>query len=1216
MAVNMNNLDYLLEPLLEMEEYKSILEQLNRINLDAPFNIAGPSDSQKAHLAYAICRHLNRKGIFITFNEMQARRFYEDFSFFLGDKVVMFPTKETLYYDVEAKSNDAVYKRITALARIIEGDYSIIVTSVDAVSNKLVPEKLFSSYILNIENGSQLDIQHLINNLVPMGYERADIVEGKGQFAVRGGIIDIFTVDQEDPLRIELFGDEIDSIRTFDVLSQRSIAKLDKVKILPAREIICPVSRREGIIKQIKRDLGSYVNTLKGKKGTDFIKQVRTSIEYDIERFENSFYFPGIDRYTSYIVDQPCHLADYVKDNPGGHPGDILGSYHGSCYGDHSDGNLIVFMDEPVRLSQRMDNLMLENHEVCKNLLEKGRILPQNTDILYDYENILRGLKTKQKVYLSAILHDGQQDFRQDSPRDFSQDLQHNILCKQNPSYYGFSELLVNDINSMKNNGSRIIILAGTKTRGEKLRDNLVSDGIEAVYNDAINDSLQPGKVTITHGSLNKGFQYPSIGFVVISEREVFGQDRRSRKTPKKKAKGAQINLFTDLNPGDYIVHQTHGIGQYVGIEKLVVENIHKDYLKIRYQEGDFLYIPTNQLDTVQKYIGAEGKAPKLSKLGGNDWTKTKKRVKESLKELAEDLVKLYAERKAIKGYSYSKDTVWQNEFEELFPYEETEDQLKCIEEIKNDMQSGKPMDRLLCGDVGYGKTEVALRAVFKAIMDGKQVAFLVPTTVLAQQHYSNFIERMKKFPVTVEMISRFRTRADQGKILKDLKKGHVDVLIGTHRLIQKDIQFKDLGLLVIDEEQRFGVMHKESLKNARPDVDVLTLTATPIPRTLHMSLIGVRDISVIEEPPEERYPVQTYVMEYNDDVIKDAITRELARNGQVFYLYNRVRTIDIKAFQIQELVPEARVGVAHGQMEERKLEDVMLKFINGEFDVLVCTTIIESGLDMPNVNTIIVEDADRMGLAQLYQLRGRVGRSNRLAYAYITYKKDKVLTEIAEKRLQTIKEFTEFGSGFKIAMRDLELRGAGNLLGPEQHGHIESVGYDMYCRLLDEAIRELKGELPVEREIEVTIDLNVNAYIDDEYINRELQKIEMYKKIASIRDEQDVIDIRDELLDRYGDLPAPVENLVDIAYIKALSGELGITSITEKDGAVILQLRNDKSISFEIIGKLAAKYKRQILFNAGNNPYLAYKMAENSREKFLENIKILLHEIKSFEVS
>lgn len=1180
-------MDYLIEPLLEMEEYNEILIQLNtdkKLKRPSQLLISGPSASQKAHLAYAFSSHLGVKAMFVTFNEMQARQLYEDFSFFIGDKVVFFPAKETIYYDIEAKSNDTIYNRIVALSRIVEGDYSIIITSIDALSSKLISRDLFSHHILEIDNSTIIDIQQLIEKLLTMGYERADMVEGKGQFAVRGGIIDIFTVDKDEPVRIELFGDEIDSIRTFDIITQRSIDRLDMVRILPAREIICPANARSEVIEMIKQDLDNYLDKLKDKKAGDFIKQVRTSIEYDIDRFESDFYFPGMDRYTSYIVDKASSLGDYVSED------------------------ILVFIDEPVKLSQRMENITLEHQEICKNLLEKGRILPRNIDILFNYEHICERLDNKQRLYLNTILHSNQ-GVRQDIKN-------YSIISKQNTSYHGFFEVLVNDLKEWKGNGSKVLIVVGTRTRGEKLRENLLADGIEVVYSDSVSKSLIPGTVIITQGSINSGFQYPSVGLVILNEREIFGNDKKRKKPSKRKSKNLDINLFTDLNPGDYVVHQAHGIGQYVGIEKLVIEGIHKDYLKIKYHDKDFLYIPTSQLDVIQKYIGSEGKAPKLNKLGGSDWVRTKKRVKESLKELAEDLVKLYAERKAIKGHSFSKDAVWQNEFEEQFPYEETDDQLRCVEEIKKDMESDRPMDRLLCGDVGYGKTEVALRAAFKAVMDGKQVAFLVPTTVLAQQHYNNFVQRMSNFPVTVEMISRFRTRAEQSKILKDLKKGQVDILIGTHRLIQKDIQFKDLGLLIVDEEQRFGVGHKERLKNMKPNVDVLTLTATPIPRTLHMSLIGVRDISVLEEPPEERYPVQTYVMEYNKEIIKDAINREMSRGGQIYYLYNRVRSIDVKASQIQELVPEARIGVAHGQMDEKKLEDIMLKFMEGDFDILVCTTIIESGLDLPNVNTMIIEDADRMGLSQLYQLRGRVGRSNRIAYAYITYKKDKMLSEIAEKRLQTIKEFTEFGSGFKIAMRDLEIRGAGNLLGPEQHGHIETVGYDMYCRLLDEAIRELKGELPAEKSLEVNIDLNIDAYISDDYINTEMQKIEMYKKIASIQDEQDVMDIKDELLDRYGDLPKPVENLISIAYIKALASKLDIVSITEKKEALILQLKDEKSIKIEIIGKLAEKYRRRILFNAGNNPYLTYKTGQIGKEKLLENIKILLQDIKNFGVS
>ena len=862
-------------------------------------------------------------------------------------------------------------------------------------------------------------------------------------------------------------------------------------------------------------------------------------------------------------------------------------------------------MDEPARQRQRIENLLLEHGETCKSLLEKGVILPESQEMFFDADSILSKLDSRKTVSLST--------FNSDSQASVVSKI-YNIASRQLGSFQGHVDLLFDSVRDWKASKSRVVILSGTRGRGERLCEALKEKGLDASYGSNIASPIQPGQVIITHGSLNKGFEYPALKLVIMSDKEAFGQDRKAKKAGSKH-KGSKINLFADLKIGDFVVHQAHGIGQYIGIEQLSVEGVKRDYLKIRYNDSGFLYIPTNQLDLIQKYIGSEGKSPKLSKLGGTDWLKAKNKVKESLQELAGELIKIYAKRQTARGFQFSTDTVWQQQFEEQFPYEETDSQLKCIEEIKQDMESGKLMDRLLCGDVGFGKTEVAIRAIFKAAMDGKQAAYLVPTTVLAQQHYTNFLERMRDFPVKVDVLSRFRTAADQHRVLRELKAGSIDVLVGTHRLLQKDIQFKDLGLMVIDEEQRFGVGHKEVLKERKTDVHALTLTATPIPRTLHMSLVGIRDISILEDPPEERYPVQTYVMEYNQDVIRDAINRELSRKGQVFYLYNRVRTIELKAAEIQALVPEARVAVAHGQMEGRELEDIMYGFIKDEYDVLVCSTIIESGLDMPNVNTIIVEDADRMGLAQLYQLRGRVGRSNRLAYAYITYKKDKVVSEVAEKRLQAIREFTELGSGFKIAMRDMEIRGAGNLLGPEQHGHMESVGYDMYCRLLDEAVRELKGEPARQDNEEISIDLNVSAYIDNSYIEVETQKIEMYKKIASIQDEQDAVDIEDELIDRYGDIPQPVRNLVAIAGIKAMARILGFSSVVEKNDAVIFQIANGRSINIEVIGKLAAKYKRQLLFNAGNSPYIMYRIAGIGRDKLLDNIKIVLQDVKCFEV-
>jgi len=1166
--------DYIIEPLLESKDYKNIIENITK---EFHISINGPSESQRAHISYAICSHLNSKGIFIAYNDLQARKIYEDFSYFFDKDVILFSSKEIMLHDVEAKSYDAVYDRITALDRILKSDYRFIVISAEAICQKLIDRELFKSSCLNFDQDSRIDLTFLIHKLVSIGYERVTTVEGKGQFAVRGGIIDIFPVNSENAYRIELFDDEIDSIRTFDVLSQRSVERTESIEILPAREMLYDRSELDGIISRIQNDLTAQKEKIDKNVQQDYLIKLDEKISHDIEKFKENFYFPGMDKYIPYIIQKPALITDYIAEE-----------------------NTIVFIDEPKRFQQRIENILNENAEMCKSLLEKGQLLPGCFDLYFEFDYIWRRLYEKKSVYFNTIMTD---EVLLAGSRKLS------IASRLLNSYQGNSDLMVEDIKYWKKSNFRVLILAGTRSRGEMFEETLKNKEVEAVYIDEIKEGILPGQVVITHGSLSKGFEYSDAEFVVVSGKELFGQDRKLKRQAVKKVKGKKINVFTDLNVGDFVVHQFHGIGKYIGIEQLTVENIKKDYLKIQYQDGAFLYVPTSQLDLIQKYIGSEGKTPKLNKLGGTDWIKTKAKTKESIMELAGELIKLYAMRESSKGHAFGKDTIWQKQFEEQFPYQETEDQLRCIEEIKRDMESDKPMDRLLCGDVGYGKTEVAIRAIFKAVMDGKQVAYLVPTTVLAQQHYNNFKERMKDFPVKVEMVSRFRTPAEQKRILKDVKAGLVDVLIGTHRLLQKDVVFKDLGLLVIDEEQRFGVMHKEKLKKLRANVDVLTLTATPIPRTLHMSLIGIKDISTIEDPPEERYPVQTYVMEYNEEVVKEAINREMARNGQVFYLYNRVRSINVKAAEIKKMVPDARIAVAHGQMDETELEDVMFRFINGEYDVLVCTVIIESGIDMPNVNTIIVEDSDKMGLSQLYQLRGRVGRSNRMAYAYITYKKDKVLSEIAEKRLQAIKEFTEFGSGFKIAMRDMQIRGAGNLLGAQQHGHIDSVGYDMYCRLLAEAISELKGQ-SVQEEIEVTIDVNVSAYIDSSYISSENEKIEMYKKIASVQDEQDVFDVEDELMDRYGNIPTPVLNLIKIAHIKALALKCGFSSVQEKNDSIIFQYIDSKYVNFEVIGKVMEKHRRKLLFNASNKPYITYRIADIKRESLLDNITILLQDI------
>ena len=769
--------------------------------------------------------------------------------------------------------------------------------------------------------------------------------------------------------------------------------------------------------------------------------------------------------------------------------------------------------------------------------------------------------------------------------------------------------MLIEDINLRKKNGYKTLILAGTRTRGERLVNTLRDRDIESVYKDIV-DSIELGQVVVTFGNLVKGFEYPDLKICVISDKEVFGEAKKSLPKKGSKRKGVgKITSFAELKPGDYVVHANHGVGVFKGIKQIEIAGNTRDYLDIVYDKGDKLYVPVDQLDLVQKYIGSEGKNPKINKLGGNEWQKAKAKVRKSINEIAEDLVKLYAARAALKGYKYSKDTEWQRQFEDEFPYEETPDQLTSLEEIKHDMESDKPMDRLLCGDVGYGKTEVAIRAAFKAVMDGKQVAFLVPTTILAEQHYKNLVKRFSDFPVKIDMVSRFRTTKQKKATLQALKEGNVDILIGTHRLVSKDIVFKDLGLLIVDEEQRFGVAQKEKIKSIKKNVDVLTLSATPIPRTLHMSLTGVRDISVIETPPEERFPIQTYVLEQNDQLIRDAILREVAREGQVYFVYNRVESIQGMANYISELVPECKVGVIHGQMTEKELEAEMIKFMQKEYDVLVCTTIIETGIDIQNVNTIIVNNADKMGLSQLYQLRGRVGRSNKIAYAYFMYTKDKVLTEVAEKRLKALKDFTELGSGFKIAMRDLEIRGAGNMMGSSQHGHMAAIGYDLYCRMLEDTVKLIKGDIDKEP-IETTVDIKVDAYIPSSYIEDEIQKIEVYKKIAAIENLNDYKEIKEELEDRYSSIPEAVYNLMDIAYIKSLAKELLIEEIKEFKSEVRFKFPKEyKKVNY-IYNILLKNYKENVVLYFGETPFFALKVNTIKREEILEFYKNLLKDL------
>jgi transcription-repair coupling factor (superfamily II helicase) len=978
-------------------------------------------------------------------------------------------------------------------------------------------------------------------------------------------------------VRIELFDDEVDSIRYFDAMTQRSIEKIKTIEINAARELLLYDNEIKSAAQVLNHALEKRLKALNSagkKKDAERLSEV---IKEDIDKLNQGVYFEGLEKYLNFFKLEFNSILDYLKD-------------------------FIIIIDEPNRVRQRYDNMELEFQEQFKGLLASNEVLPEQYGTFFTYDQLLTKFKNSKCISFNTLLK---------SSADFKPDAIISFVSRSMHPFHGKLDLLMDELQLWKSRKYKVIILSGTEEKGRRLVQSLIDQDIEAIYKSSLDIELQDGHIVVMPGTLSNGFEFPSIRYAVISDREVFTAPKKEG--PKKK--GRLIKAFTDLKVGDFVVHENHGIGQYIGIEKLTVGGLTRDYLNIKYGGNDKLYIPTDQLDMIQKYIGGEDKLPKLNKLGSAEWSKTKSKAQHSIQALAIDLLKLYAERQQKIGFSFSADTRWQKEFEDMFPYEETDDQLRCIEEIKRDMEDGRVMDRLLCGDVGYGKTEVALRAAFKCVMDSKQAAILAPTTILAQQHYNTCIQRFGSFPIKIDVLSRFKSASELKKAAQDVKSGTVDIIIGTHKLLQDSIKFKDLGLLIIDEEQKFGVGHKEKIKSIKTNLDVLTLSATPIPRTLHMSMIGIRDISLIEEPPEERYPVQTYVMEHNEDVIRDAIFKEVARGGQVYFLHNRVRSIAKTAARIKELVPEARVAYAHGQMDEKVLEDTMLDFYNGEYDVLVCTTIIEAGLDIPNVNTIIIMDADKMGLSQLYQLRGRVGRSNRLAYSYFTYQKDKVLSEVAEKRLQAIKEFTEFGSGFKIAMRDLEIRGTGNLLGKEQHGHMEAIGYDLFIKLLEETLQELKGETTVKR-VDTSIELQINAYIPETYITDENQKIEMYKKIASISNQQDLFDIEEEIEDRFGDIPTMVRNLLSIAYVKQQAQMCGISNISQRNNNIAIKFKTDKFIKPQAAMQIASDYKGRILFTASEQPYFTLKGTDEKPEELLKEIRNIVEKISSFHTA
>ena len=1079
----------------------------------SPLSVTGLTEQAKAHVTAHLCAQKQTGAMVVCDSDYSARRFCEALRFFTEAESIYYPSKEIEYYKVDAKSNELEAQRLAALGRLAEkGEQTVLVLGVDALLQFAADFAAFRQSIITLEDGGSYHVETLLEQLTNLGYVHEDMVEARGQYSVRGGIVDVYPPAAENPYRIEFFGEDIDSIREFDPIMQTSVQRLDAIKIEAAREQTA------------------------GTKG------------------------------------HPC-VADYIADEA------------------------IVFFDEPERIRERAEGYLWDINETVAALLEKGVIEEAKPSYIHDYQKVLEKLLQHSFVGLFTLPQ---------STQDYRPKMIVNITGHDINTYSGHRDMLYVDVEDWLKQGFAVCIAASSALQAEALFREFSELDFPAFLSKNPDEAVA-GRVLITEKALKRGILYPESGLVLLSDSEIFG--RETRKARRKKApKGNKLKSFDDLDIGDYVVHSTHGIGQYVGLDTLTVEGHLKDYLKIKYAGDDFLYVPCDQLELLQKYIGKEARV-RLSKMGGADFGRQKARVKKSTMELAQGLIQLYAARQASKGYAYTPDTTWQKEFEDRFPYEETDDQLTAIREVKEDMESARPMDRLLCGDVGYGKTEVALRAAFKAVQDSKQVAYLAPTTVLALQHYNTFVSRMKDFPVRVELLSRLISQKEQSAILKRLKNGETDIVIGTHRLLGKDIEFHDLGLLVIDEEQRFGVKHKERIKEMKHNVDVLTLSATPIPRTLHMSMINIKDMSVLSEPPQDRYPVSTYVVEYNPVIIENAIKKELSRGGQVYYLHNRTQSISACARRLAESIPGARVRFAHGQMDPETLEDVMLQMQAGEIDILVCTTIIETGLDIQNVNTMIVEDADRLGLAQLYQLRGRVGRSNRRAFCYLTYRRDKSLREEAVKRLSAIREFTEFGSGFKIAMRDLEIRGAGNLLGAEQHGHMETVGYDMYCRLLEECVNELQGRPATEEDWEPQLDFEADAYIPATYIRNHRHRLEFYKKIAAVANEEDSRDTADELIDRFGEYPACVGNLLLAAECKALAKQTGIAQITMRDNNILFYFKN--SFDPALIAQLIGAYKGKILLSAGQKPYFSYRLTDAEKKTLLVSIKSLLQAYK-----
>ncbi len=1143
----------------------------------SPVSVIGVSDSVRAHLVFCVCRKLKKNALVIAANQTKAKAIFDDMNFFFEGKVLFFPEKDLVFYDIEAAANDVKKQRLEVLDKLCKGDENYcIVTTAEALLSATVPKSVYKEKALSLKVGDEIELEELCSIMTDFGYKREEMVEGPGQFSIRGGIFDYFPYWSELAFRVEFFDTMVDSVREFHVGTQRTAGNpMDEeiARITPAVELVTDAETRKNCAEALRKEATAVCRK---KNQTEETLKLIEHLKRDAERIEEGIVFPSIDKYIPYIYSDgiPTILEYFSED-------------------------YIAFVDDPLGVSEAVKGEKSRFNDSLKDMLERGIIPKSSMQYKGDWFEAVGRMGEMGLVAMSALSH---------SNPDIKPKKLVNFTAKSLNNYNGKMEFFYDALDYYKKNSYRTVILAGSERRAENLHRQLSDEEIACALVKDFDELPETGKIIVTQGGISRGFEYPLIRTVVISDKEIFG-DRKKKRKRFKVDRENKIDSFTDLNAGDFVVHQNHGIGQYMGLERLTVDGAQKDYLKIIYKGGDSLYVPADQLNLIYKHSGRDGGSVKLNNLGGQDWNRAKQKVKASCQDMAKELVELYAQREAIRGIEYSADTEWQHDFEAAFPYEETDDQLRCIAEVKRDMEKPRPMERLLCGDVGYGKTEVAMRAAFKAVMDGYQVAYLVPTTILASQHYNNFRQRMKDYPVNIGQLSRFCTPTQQKNVLKQLKTGELDIIIGTHKILQKTVEFKKLGLLIIDEEQRFGVGHKERIKEMKKEVDVLTLSATPIPRTLHMSMTGIRDMSVIAEPPSDRYPVATYVMEYDADIIREAISKEIGRGGQVYYLHNRVQGIEKTANEIQKMIPEARIATAHGQMSEAELEKIMMAMSEGEIDVLVCTTIIETGLDIANVNTIIMEDADRLGLAQLYQLRGRVGRSNRLAYAYLTYRRDKVLNEDAQKRLKAIKEFTEFGSGFKIAMRDLEIRGTGNVIGPQQSGHMESVGYEMYCKLLAETVSEMKG-IEVQEETDTSVDFPVSAFIPEKYIKAHSQRLVAYKKIAAIESEEELSDVYDELLDRYGDVPDVVNNLMTISLIRKCASKKKFTDVKGSKNGLVLMFEPDNAPDLsEFVNSNELKTGKAVI-KTGKKPKIIYNFGNVKSSEYLSTVKEFIEKV------